>query len=436
MTNLDYLYSSQKDRYIYNSIFKREDLIVQNFLNGYLLPVQKSNKYLFGKGGVADSNHKFLKESAIISRGAKLSNNKEDLEIYLGEGYLFEEKDVKIHIDEKIVYLGYIMNHWGHFLIDFSTRLWYVLENRENVKFAFVIEEDGKCELHDNILRFLELIGLNNNNCLFINKLAKCKEIVIPECSYITNLYWSNEYLNVFNYIKQHINRKTFQISSKKIYFSRRKFRKANNSEIGENMLENFFSKNGFEIISPEKYTLDEQICMITNSECVAAISGTIPHNMLFANEGQEIVIINKTYSINTMQFDINAIKKLRCTYIDAWVAVFPVSMGKGPFIYVCNRCLQDYIRNNNLNYPDDKYCSQYYLKKIISSYMKLWRATNLQVSIEYQTDKNSVYYYDPQIMSDFVKVYYWILNPERKYEKIVFQMKKIIKFIIMCLKR
>ena len=33
-----------------------------------------------------------------------------------------------VYKDEKVVYCGYLVNHWGHFLIEAVTRLWYFME--------------------------------------------------------------------------------------------------------------------------------------------------------------------------------------------------------------------------------------------------------------------------------------------------------------------
>ena len=55
--------------------------------------------------------------------------------------------------------------------------------------------------------------------------------------------------------------------SYEKVYYSRKQFKKAKGTEIGENILLDLFSKNGFTIISPEQLTLDEQIAVVRNTK-------------------------------------------------------------------------------------------------------------------------------------------------------------------------
>ena len=73
-------------------------------------------------------------------------------------------------INKTVIYGGLISNHWGHFLVDFTTRLWFTLINKDNNPIAFVVRERQHIELLSNILRFLELLGIKKDRILLISE--------------------------------------------------------------------------------------------------------------------------------------------------------------------------------------------------------------------------------------------------------------------------
>lgn len=105
--------------------FQREDnLQVEVFDNAIILPLKKfsSDSLLFGRGGVIDCEGNYVINSAIPNR----VEGKYDCVI---------SKDVS----EDVVYCGYLVRHWGHFLIEAVSRLWFIIENNPSVdKFVFL----------------------------------------------------------------------------------------------------------------------------------------------------------------------------------------------------------------------------------------------------------------------------------------------------------
>ena len=437
MNNIDYVYTWQKERYAqFNKrhlIFK-DKLNVKIVSNGYFLPARNHLKYLFGIGGILDANKQYVKESAICTKGGYVytPDEPEGIAEYLGEGYPIEDNQIKISLDERIVYLGYIDNHWGHFLIDFCTRLWYAKENLYQCNYVFLIKENKNIRLSCQIKRFLELLGISYENILFINQITKCREIVIPEASYCCNYYYSKAYLDIFDSVIA--NAKITKYDYKKIYFTRKKFGKAKMSEFGEEMLIATFKRGGYHIVSPEQLSLDEQISIISGSDEVAGISGTITHNMLFAKPGQKLTIINKTYSLNIMQFDVNEMRRLETTYVDAYISPFPVSLGIGPFIFVYNTYLKNFLKDNNIIDVQDVYKSYKYVKNLIRKYMRRFRISVYQAGLaDFDIDTKSVHYYNNMFMAHSLKDYGRDIFSVHRYELVWYNM---LPFLVEKIKR
>ena len=122
----------------------RENPTIWQGSNATILPLRKDPSLQFGRGGVVDCNGSYVDMSAIPLR--------------VQHSYPFENAPFR---DEKVVYCGYLINHWGHFLIEAVTRLWYFLENDTTIdKYVFFIEENADREITGNYLEFLKLLKI------------------------------------------------------------------------------------------------------------------------------------------------------------------------------------------------------------------------------------------------------------------------------------
>ena len=99
-------------KWVTDPVEVRDEPAVPALENAVIYPLRRGFGLLFGKGGVLDEKGNYIPESGIPGRV---------------EGtYPLENVEYR---DEKVVYCGYLVNHWGHFLIEGVTRLWYFLEN-------------------------------------------------------------------------------------------------------------------------------------------------------------------------------------------------------------------------------------------------------------------------------------------------------------------
>ena len=94
MMNMDYtyLYDFNKNRYSRlneRNFLCKEDLASTVVETGYLLPTRYADHRLFGHGGVADSQKKYVKASEMnaYAKYADAVREIDEAEIYLGEGY-------------------------------------------------------------------------------------------------------------------------------------------------------------------------------------------------------------------------------------------------------------------------------------------------------------------------------------------------------------
>lgn len=293
---------------IYQSAFpKKEDLKAEYVKNGIILPWVSPNKFgtFQGLGGVLDGEGQYVEAS--------------------GHQFLVEGGYIPEHVQSKrgkAVYCGRFHMHWGHFLIDDVSRLWIVNGlSAGNVEYYVFTKEAGdKRNFSGNYLAFFRLLGIESKIRL-IDQPMRFDEVIVPEVAYERGKHYSAEFVEIFEKVSQ----KAMQAACvnaypihKKIYFSRKLQKKVNVSEFGGDAIERFFENNGYYLLIPEQLQLEEMIWYIRHAEEVACLSGTIPHNMLFGLEGQKVVICEKNCTINECQIDVDRIKGLDVTYLDA----------------------------------------------------------------------------------------------------------------------
>ena len=361
MFHIDYRYLRPKKaealkRWYAEDFPQRDSLDIWQGQNATVLPLIPEAGLLFGRGGVVDQSGSYVPLSGIPGRvwGAYSVDNAP-------------------YVDQKVVYCGYMVNHWGHFLVEAVARLWYYLQNDKSIdKYIFFLNQDEQREIRGNYREFFELLGIWDK-LEFISKPTKYREVLIPELAFHYHDYYSPLFLDIFNAVVANVSVDPSWEIAPKIYFSRSQLNKGKGMEFGLEMLDDFFSKNGFTILYPEKVPLSRMIHYIRNCDILATLSGSLPHNMLFAQRGQKLVVIERTILNNDFQTYINRMRGLNATNIDANIGIYPVDMC-GPFIMACNDILKRYAADNEMVLPDNRFLSKRFQEQCFKKYMRAYQ--------------------------------------------------------------
>lgn len=278
---------------------------------------------------------------------------------------------------KRVLYAGYLYPHWGHFLMDSLPQLWGAFSDEfpEFDKIIFTAPENWDDSIHANITEALRLSGLYDK-IEIISHPARYASVIVPEKGIVACERVSNEALTVFDTIvKNAMEGESGCEYGKKIFLSRHAFTKANRNEPGSEWLDAFFASNGFDIIYPEKKGIAELIRIIRNADIVATLSGTIPHNMIFAREGQKLWIIEKSPLVNKYQEGVNLSRRLDVTGVDANAQIWSISSGSGPFIIYPNYIFRKFASDNSLSDPkpwSDKK-KRDVLRRYFRQYKRIW---------------------------------------------------------------
>ena len=327
--------------------------------NAVILPLRRDEQLLYGRGGVVDEEGSYVALSAIEGR--------------VQYAYPFENPEFR---DETVVYCGYLVDHWGHFLIEGVTRLWYFLEQDPGVdKYVFFLDENEHREVKANYREFLELLGIWEK-LEFINKPTAYREVIVPELGLYCRRGYTPKLLKVYDTVARNVQAEPGWDCPEKIFYSRSQFQKALPFESGNDTMDDFFRRNGYAILYPEQVPLRRMIHYIRNARVVASLSGSLPHNMLFANPGQKLEIVERLTISDDNQTDVNRMLNLDVTYIDAHIPIYMVDF-VGPIIMGYTDCLQHFAADQGYQGPDPQYLSDAHYRKCFVKYMHAYQDLN-----------------------------------------------------------
>lgn len=363
MHTIDYTYLRPKKaewlRRMYATPLElRKTLSVWQGNNATVLPLRRTvgEGLLFGRGGVIDNNGQYVPLSGFETR--------------IMHDY---PHDPPIYEDQKVVFCGYLVNHWGHFLVEAVTRLWYVQREDHTIdKYVFFVNENEERVIKGNYKEFFQLLNIWDK-LEIVNKPTTFREVIVPELAFFCMRYYSQEYLDIFETVCKNITLDPSWETLDKIYFTRSNFAKENNYEFGLESMDSFFANNHFVPLAPEKLSLSHMIFYLHNAKEIATISGSAHHNLLFAPTNAKITIIERLVVNVDYQVSINRFKQFQVTPIDANFHLYPVDTC-GPYIIGQNHILEQYIIDKHLNAADPHYTTKEYRDNCFKKYMKSYQ--------------------------------------------------------------
>ena len=275
--------------------------------------------------------------------------------------------------DKKVVYCGYFVFHWGHFLVDVVSRLWYFLQNDPSVdRYVFILPEGSQADIRGNYKEFFTLLNIWDR-LEFINTPTTYREVIVPEPGFQRKQYYSPLYIDVFDAVAENIQVDPSWIPLKKLYFSRSRLKKARAVEFGFDAFDNFFEKNGYTVLYPETLSLSKMIFYIRNADTIASVSGSLPHNMLFGKQNQKLEILERCVFNNDWQVCVNIMRQLHTTYIDGNLSLYTVPM-TGPFMAGFNEPAQRFAADHQYLAPDARFCSKNHFRRCFQKYMHAYQ--------------------------------------------------------------
>ena len=324
-------------REIHEKHYVKRILSCKNIKNATILPCVELPTGESG-GGIVDLNGTLISEST-VHNGSHVAYK--------------VEPDSIIKSNETVIYFGMLNGIWGHCITDCIKRAWFFSAKLYKEKYAnykvFYIAPKGS--FHRNFLSILEKLGIDIDSFIEITKPTEFSEVIIPDSSFYLDdngiEHFTDEYRESIEIIKKSY-KKDLEERNKKIYYSHRNVRGYNN-DIGEEKIERYLEEQGFDIIHPEKFSVDEQLEMLSKCSIFVASDGSTSHNSVFLPEDAEVIIIPRSPYLTFHQLALNELYDgQKIYYIDATLSILCKGdrPTRGPFFYFVSPNLIKHIEN------------------------------------------------------------------------------------------
>lgn len=210
-------------------------------------------------------------------------------------------------------------------------------------------QRGGVLDRLKNFRRLLEIAGVNVDKLQPITRPTQFANVILPDESFFVDggeKFFTDEYRETIDRIKDFA-LKNQSPSAKKIYFF------YGSNQVGEERLAEYFRTKGYEIISPETLTLDEQLNVLINAQSFASTLGSCAHNSIFLREGTETILIPRAANRFTdYQRAIDQLNNLNAVYVDSSLSVFEKM--NGPYCFILSRELKKFFGDDFDGYSDD----------------------------------------------------------------------------------
>lgn len=314
----------------------------------YIIPIMENGK----SGGL------YTREGNLIS---ETSTNKD----FDCETVTLEDIESYDNIASPCIYLGVYEKVWGHFITDCLKKIWFLKSKyySEYKSYKLLFLSDEMHELGASQRRILELLGVEVSCISLIRTRTHVDTILVPDSCffyddpflnipYSTMIHYTTEYVEMIETIRRNcqkiINKKEYE----KIYYSYSKYQKKKGfrKTFGEEKLDAFFRDQGFTIVHPEDYSLDEQLSILSNCKIFAATEGSVSHNSVFLQDNTKIIIIPRGPYFSGYQQALDSIGKHEIFYVDSSLTAFSSITGpwSGPNYYYVSEQLMDFFNVPN----------------------------------------------------------------------------------------
>ncbi|MBR4153250.1 MAG: DUF563 domain-containing protein [Selenomonadaceae bacterium] len=348
MVNLDYLYNPDAARPNFDkNYFLDKKLGFQVIENGMILPhkdLRTPSKWNFGLVGIVDNVGKYIDSSSV----------------HYGVGGAYTPPPESIlYRAETVIYLFLLYPIWGHCLTDNLRRLWFLKSDIfksefKNCPLVYVSWGKQNLESQKNFRRLLEILEVDVDRLQEITQPTQFEKIILPDGSFSSPHSkvrgFTNEYRETIDHVRDFALKNRTPTSSKKIYLFHGK-----RGQVGEERVAEYFKSNGYEIIRPEKLTLDEQLNLFVNCENFASFIGSCSHNSLFCRESTETIFIPRAENTFTYYQEIlNQVHYLNISYIDSSLSIFSSGITRGDHFYIVSEQLKRFFGDKWGGYEEE----------------------------------------------------------------------------------
>lgn len=183
-------------------------------------------------------------------------------------------------VDAEVVYLGWYLEHFGHFLLESTARLWALADADPSVK--FVVHVRRAFEPPGVFRDMLEAFGIDPDRVLVPEVPTRFRRVLVPEPLYEMSHAAHESMPGPHRAVAERILADA-EPFDQPVYLSRRLLPPHRRPTVGEHALEEILRENGFLILHTETMSFADQVRVANRYRTVLAEAGTALYLSLFA---------------------------------------------------------------------------------------------------------------------------------------------------------
>lgn len=234
------------------------DLNIQEAVNVVVYPCSRTDIVRGSPAGVLYRDGSEVPDTALIRTVGRITAKPEPIAGWRQKRYAGDA-----------IFGGYMIDQYGHFLLESLTRLWFAAETGMPIVWASGVT------LNTYQKDILVRLGIHPDRMLFIRKPTRFKRLIIPKPGYIIQKGFHARHARFLSCGP------AYESSGANVYLSRRVFQSQIATFDGERKLEDMLKKEGWEILYPEALRIEQQIELFSSSRCVAGIEGSAFHTVI-----------------------------------------------------------------------------------------------------------------------------------------------------------
>jgi hypothetical protein len=219
-------------------------------------------------------------------------------------------------IDEDVIYLGLLFNHYGRVLLESLARVWYLDRVDPSAKVVFNNANAAQGGIAPWLPDLLSLFGISPERILHLNTPTRLRKAIVPEPLFEQFYSAHEEMVQPFREVAARVAGDVTPFAQP-LYLSRRRLSSRQRPIIGEADLEEVLRAEGFRIAYPETMSLEDQVRMINSHADIVSSLGSAAHSILFALHRPRLHLLASRDDIPGNYFLCSALADAPTTFVD-----------------------------------------------------------------------------------------------------------------------
>ena len=203
--------------------------------------------------------------------------------------------------DEAVIYLGFLVDHYGHFLTECLARVWYALDERPDLR---LLAHGAAATTYAHQL--FAALDIGPERFVTPTRATRFREVHIPQPTFIERFMLHERHLAVTRRAATRIlDGEVLQPSAQPVYLSRARLGVHPRQLYGEASLIRHLRRAGVLIVDPQDLDLRQQVRLFNEHEVIVGPIGSAHHNTVFALAPRHHVYLCNWASQNFVLFDL-----------------------------------------------------------------------------------------------------------------------------------